>query len=122
MIIGRNKFPRRAVSAPRCFCALLLKKRSDVNFIMMLCNCYVCQAVKVLKALKHYIKTEQKDRVHTITHYQHVQRSNPVEAEAIFAYVADHLRVIDQRLTRALDMLHRLPKQEKKIRQHVGEQ
>jgi len=76
-------------------------------------------SMKVMKALKHYIKTEQKDRVHMITHYQRLQQSDPVEAEAIFSYVADHLRVIDQRLTQALDMLNRLPKQEKKIRAHI---
>lgn len=73
-----------------------------------------------MRALKQYIKAEQKDRTHTLSHYKRVEESDPIEAEAIFSYIADHLRVIDERLTQALGMLHRLPKLEKKIRQHVG--
>lgn len=68
----------------------------------------------------HYIKTEQKDRVHTINHYQHIQESDPVEAESIRSDVADHLRGTDQRVTKAVDMLGQLPKYEKKIRTQIG--
>lgn len=68
----------------------------------------------------HYIKTEQKDRIHTINHYQHIQESDPVEAESIRSDIADHLRGTDQRVTEAIDMLGRLPKYEKKIRTQIG--
>jgi len=68
----------------------------------------------------HYIKTEQKDRIHTINHYQHVQESDPVEAESIRSDIADHLRGTDQRVTQAIDMLDQLPKYEKKIRAQIG--
>lgn len=78
------------------------------------------QATRVLKSLMHYIKTEQKDRIHTINHYQHVQESDPVEAESIRSDIADHLRGTDQRVTQAIDMLDQLPKYEKKIRAQIG--
>ena len=76
----------------------------------------------MLKTLKRYIKVEQKDRANVIGHYQNIRRNDPAEAEAIFSYVDNHMRVIDQRLTQALDMLVRVPKHEKKIRQHIRKQ
>lgn len=78
------------------------------------------QATQVLKSLMQYVKTEQKDRIHAINHYQHVEESDPVEAESIRTNVAEHLREIDQRVTKAIDLLGRLPKYEKKIRTQIG--
>jgi len=79
------------------------------------------QATKVLNALVQYVKAEQKDRVHTINHYERVEESDPIEAESQRASVAAHLRGIDERVTQAIEMLSRLPKYEKKIRQQIGE-
>jgi hypothetical protein len=76
-------------------------------------------ATHVLTALMQYVKAEQKDRVHTINHYEHVEESDPVEAESQRSTVAAHLRGIDERVTQAIDMLSRLPKYEKKIRAQI---
>ena len=86
---------------------------------LVLCSMCV-QATKVLNALVQYVKAEQKDRVHTINHYERVEESDPVEAESQRASVATHLRGIDERVTQAIEMLSRLPKYEKKIRQQIG--
>jgi len=78
--------------------------------------------------INHYEHVEQsdpveaqKDRVHTINHYEHVEQSDPVEAEAQRSTVAAHLRAIDERVTQAIDMLTRLPRFQRKIRAQIGQ-
>ena len=79
------------------------------------------QASRVMTSLLQYVKAEQKDRVHTISHYEHVEQSDPVQAESQRATVAAHLRGIDERVTQAIDMLARLPRFQRKIRAQIGE-
>ena len=64
------------------------------------------QASRVMTSLLQYVKAEQKDRVHTISHYKHVEESDPVEAETQRSTVAAHLRGIDERVTQALSLIH----------------
>ena len=73
-----------------------------------------------MTSLLQYVKAEQKDRVHAINHYEHVEESDPVEAESQRATVAAHLRGIDERVTQAIDMLARLPRFQRKIRGQIG--
>ena len=73
-----------------------------------------------MTALLQYVKAEQKDRVHTISHYEHVEQDDPVDAEAQRSTVAAHLRGIDERVTQAIDMLARLPRFQRKIRAQIG--
>ena len=45
-------------------------------------------ATQILKALKHYIKTEKKDELHVMNHFKHVhdtdpQREGPQREQAI---------------------------------------
>ena len=75
----------------------------------------------MMTSLLQYVKAEQKDRVHTINHYQHVEDSDPVEAESQRSSVAAHLRGIDERVTQAIDMLARLPRFQRKIRDQIGQ-
>lgn len=74
-----------------------------------------------MTSLLQYVKAEQKDRVHTINRYEHVEESDPVEAEAQRSTVAAHLRGIDERVTQAIDMLARLPRFQRKIRAQIGQ-
>lgn len=76
-------------------------------------------ASRVMTSLLQYVKAEQKDRVHTISHYEHVEQSDPVDAESQRSTVAAHLRGIDERVTQAIDMLARLPRFQKKIRAQI---
>jgi len=82
---------------------------------------YGGQASVVMTALLQYVKAEQKDRVHTINHYEHVEQADPVEAETQRSTVAAHLRGIDERVTQAIDMLARLPRFQRKIRTQIGQ-
>ena len=79
------------------------------------------QASRVMTSLLQYVKAEQKDRVHTINHYEHVEESDPVEAESQRSTVAAHLRGIDERVTQAIEMLARLPRFQRKIRAQIGQ-
>ena len=81
----------------------------------------VFQAAYVLKALKHYIKAEQKDRLHTVNHYKHEADTDSKEALSLRPQTLNHLRIIDQRVQQAVDMLNRVPKIEKKVRTQIGE-
>ncbi len=73
-----------------------------------------------MKALQHYIKTEQKDRLHTINHFKHIKEVDPAQAETLREQNLDHLDLIDARIQQAVDMLSRVPKYEKKIRSQIG--
>ena len=44
--------------------------------------CVLCpQPERVLQALKRYMAAEQKDRRHTLRHYQHIEAVDPQKAE-----------------------------------------
>uniref|UniRef100_A0A8C5WJS9 Amyloid beta like protein 1 n=1 Tax=Leptobrachium leishanense TaxID=445787 RepID=A0A8C5WJS9_9ANUR len=64
---------------------------------------------RVLLALKHYIRAEQRDQRHTIRHYQHVSSAEPDRAETIQFQVLTHLRVIEERVNQSLSLLYRNP-------------
>jgi len=77
------------------------------------------QSANILKALKHYIKTEQKDRLHTVNHFEHLRDTAPAEAERIRQQTLDHLAIIDQRIQQAIQMLNRVPDFAKKIQLQI---
>ena len=78
------------------------------------------QAAQILKSLQHYIKTEQKDRMHTVNHFKHLRDTDPAEAETIRQQTQDHLAIIDQRIQQSIEMLNRVPNYADKIRIQVG--
>ena len=78
------------------------------------------QAAQILKALQHYIKTEQKDRMHTINHFKHLRDTDPAEAESVRQQTEDHLAIIDQRIQQSIEMLNRVPNFAKKIKVQIG--
>jgi len=74
---------------------------------------------EILKALKQYVKALQKDRLHTVNRFKHLEEIDPEEALTTRRQTADHLRVIDQHLSDALTMLDRLPRIKNKIMQEI---
>ncbi len=74
-----------------------------------------------MKKLEHYIKKEQKDRMHSINHFKHLHDTDPAEAERIRRQTLDHLAIIDQRIQQSLEMLNRVPEFAKKIQAQAGE-
>lgn len=78
------------------------------------------QASKVLGYLKLYIRTEEKDRLHTVNMYEHRRDTDPTEALRIRDSLIRHLKLIDDRIADAVDMLKRVPELDKKIRPEIG--
>uniref|UniRef100_A0A8C6U8F4 Amyloid-beta A4 protein n=1 Tax=Neogobius melanostomus TaxID=47308 RepID=A0A8C6U8F4_9GOBI len=64
---------------------------------------------QVLSLLKKYIRAEQKDRQHTLKHYEHVRTVDPKKAAQIQPQVLTHLRVIDERMNQSLGLLYKVP-------------
>lgn len=70
--------------------------------------------------MKQYIRTEEKDRLHTVNMYEHRRDTDPEEALRIRDSLVNHLKLIDDRIVDAIDMLKRVPDLEKKIRPEIG--
>ncbi|KAJ8013439.1 hypothetical protein DPEC_G00053270 [Dallia pectoralis] len=64
---------------------------------------------QVLGLLKKYIRAEQKDRQHTLKHYEHIRMVEPKKAAQIRPQVMTHLRVIDGRMNQSLGLLYKVP-------------
>ena len=80
----------------------------------------ILQTSKVLSYLKQYIRTEEKDRLHTVNHYEHMRDTDPEEAIRIRTSVQNHLKLITKRIEQAIEMLKRHPDMEKKIKPEIG--
>lgn len=89
--------------------------------LAVLCNfrC-LCQASVLLHALRLYVRAEEKDRTHTINHYEHMRDTDPEEARTIRPKTIEHIDLIDKRLNQSLEMLHNYPDLEKKVRPQIG--
>uniref|UniRef100_A0AAQ4PC57 Amyloid beta like protein 1 n=1 Tax=Gasterosteus aculeatus aculeatus TaxID=481459 RepID=A0AAQ4PC57_GASAC len=67
------------------------------------------QPDRVLQALKRYMAAEQKDRRHTLRHYQHIVAVDPQKAEQMKFQVYTHLHVIEERMNQSLALLYKDP-------------
>ncbi|XP_029958024.1 amyloid-like protein 1 isoform X2 [Salarias fasciatus] len=67
------------------------------------------QPERVLQALKRYMAAEQKDRRHTLRHYQHIVAVDPQKAEQMKFQVYTHLHVIEERMNQSLAPLYKDP-------------
>uniref|UniRef100_A0A3B4C7D5 Amyloid beta (A4) precursor-like protein 2 n=1 Tax=Pygocentrus nattereri TaxID=42514 RepID=A0A3B4C7D5_PYGNA len=73
------------------------------------------------KALKRYVRAENKDRQHTIRHYQHVLSVDPEKATQMKSQVMTHLRVIEERMNQSLSLLYKVPYVADEIQGEIGE-
>ncbi|XP_067909862.1 amyloid-like protein 2 isoform X1 [Heterodontus francisci] len=64
---------------------------------------------RILQALKRYVRAEQKDRQHTLRHYQHVTAVDPEKAAQMKSQVVTHLHVIEERMNQSLSLLYQVP-------------
>uniref|UniRef100_A0A7N8YDR4 Amyloid-beta A4 protein n=1 Tax=Mastacembelus armatus TaxID=205130 RepID=A0A7N8YDR4_9TELE len=76
---------------------------------------------QVLSLMKKYIRAEQKDRQHTLKHYEHVHTVDPKKAAQIRPQVLTHLRVIDERMNQSLGLLYKVPSVANEIQKQVVE-
>ncbi|XP_077472628.1 amyloid beta (A4) precursor protein a isoform X2 [Stigmatopora argus] len=63
----------------------------------------------VFGLLKKYVRAEQKDRQHTLKHFEHVRMVDPKKAAQIRPQVLTHLRVIEERMNQSLGLLYKVP-------------
>uniref|UniRef100_A0A3Q2CMV9 Amyloid-beta A4 protein n=2 Tax=Cyprinodon variegatus TaxID=28743 RepID=A0A3Q2CMV9_CYPVA len=75
---------------------------------------------QVLSLLKKYVRAEQKDRQHTLKHYEHVRTVDPKKAAQIRPQVLTHLRVIDERMNQSLGLLYKVPSVANEIQKQVA--
>ncbi|XP_055501203.1 amyloid-beta precursor protein-like isoform X5 [Leucoraja erinacea] len=75
----------------------------------------------VLNALKKYSRAEQKDRQHTLKHFDHVRVVDPEKAAQIKSQVMTHLHVIDERMNQSLSLLYKVPSVAEEIQDEVDE-
>ncbi|MED6286227.1 hypothetical protein CHARACLAT_003676 [Characodon lateralis] len=75
---------------------------------------------QVLSLLKKYVRAEQKDRQHTLKHYEHVRTVDPKKAAQIRLQVLTHLRVIDERMNQSLGRLYKVPSVANEIQKQVA--
>uniref|UniRef100_A0A3P8UPF8 Amyloid-beta A4 protein n=1 Tax=Cynoglossus semilaevis TaxID=244447 RepID=A0A3P8UPF8_CYNSE len=77
------------------------------------------RARQVLSLLKKYVRAEQKDRQHTLKHYEHVRTVDPKKAAQIRPQVLTHLQVIDERMNQSLGLLYKVPSVANQIQNQV---
>ncbi|TKS66326.1 Amyloid beta A4 protein ABPP [Collichthys lucidus] len=75
----------------------------------------------VFSLLKKYLRAEQKDRQHTLKHFEHVRMVDPKKAAQIRPQVLTHLRVIEERMNQSLGLLYKVPGLADDIQDQVGE-
>ncbi|XP_025784207.1 amyloid-like protein 2 isoform X6 [Puma concolor] len=75
---------------------------------------------RVLQALRRYVRAENKDRLHTIRHYQHVLAVDPEKAAQMKSQVMTHLHVIEERRNQSLSLLYKVPYVAQEIQEEIG--
>ncbi|XP_053547135.1 amyloid beta precursor like protein 2 [Bombina bombina] len=76
---------------------------------------------RILQALKRYVKAENKDKQHTIRHYQHVLDLDPEKAAQMKSQVMTHLHVIEERMNQSLSLLYKVPYVADEIQDEIDE-
>ncbi|XP_073711394.1 amyloid beta (A4) precursor protein b isoform X3 [Misgurnus anguillicaudatus] len=75
---------------------------------------------QILNLLKKYIRAEQKDRQHTLKHFEHVREVDPKKASQIRPFVMTHLRVIEERMNQSVSYLSKVPQVANEIQDQVA--
>lgn len=75
---------------------------------------------QILNLLKKYIRAEQKDRQHTLKHFEHVREVDPKKASQIRPFVMTHLRVIEERMNQSVSYLSKVPQVATEIQDQVA--
>ncbi|XP_038236381.1 amyloid-like protein 2 isoform X2 [Dermochelys coriacea] len=76
---------------------------------------------RILQALKRYVRAENKDRLHTVRHYQHVLAVDPEKATQMKSQVMTHLHVIEERMNQSLSLLYKVPYVAEEIQDEIDE-
>ncbi|XP_076857665.1 amyloid beta (A4) precursor protein b isoform X3 [Brachyhypopomus gauderio] len=74
---------------------------------------------QVFGLFKKYVRAEQKDRQHTLKHFEHVRMVDPKKAAQIRPQMLAHLRAIEERLNESLASLYTVPQVATEIQDQV---
>ncbi|KAJ8283098.1 hypothetical protein COCON_G00056170 [Conger conger] len=74
----------------------------------------------VFTLLKKYVRAEQRDRQHTLKHFEHVRMVDP-KGHSDPPQVLTHLRVIEERMNQSLGLLYKVPGVAEQIQDQVEE-
>ncbi|KAK3569346.1 hypothetical protein QTP86_026802 [Hemibagrus guttatus] len=75
---------------------------------------------QVFDLFKKYVRAEQKDRQHTLKHFEHIRMVDPKKAAQIRPQVLAHLRVIEERLNESVAYLYKVPRVSSEIQGQVA--
>ena len=75
---SHGEVPKKNAGKPRSVFVPAVRSFTVVHLCLILSS---PQPERVLQALKRYMAAEQKDRRHTLTHYQHIVAVDPQKAE-----------------------------------------
>ncbi|XP_063812451.1 amyloid-beta precursor protein isoform X3 [Pseudophryne corroboree] len=75
----------------------------------------------VFNMLRKYVRAEQKDRQHTLKHFEHVRMVDPKKAAQIRSQVMTRLRVINERMNQSFSLLYKVPAVAEEIQDEVDE-
>ncbi|XP_053307558.1 amyloid beta precursor like protein 2 isoform X2 [Spea bombifrons] len=76
---------------------------------------------RILQALKRYVRAENKDKLHTVRHYEHVLVVDPEKAAQMRSQVMTHLHVIEERMNQSLSLLYKIPYVADEIQDEIDE-
>jgi hypothetical protein len=111
-----------AVHEQRVHAKLNSKKRDAIEDYMEALTEPNPDASDILKTLIRYVKAEEKDRLHSVNHFLHLQTTGtPEELDVARQQTIQHLDIVDERIKEAINMLARVPTLEKKIRTQIEE-
>ncbi|XP_077314008.1 amyloid beta precursor like protein 2 isoform X5 [Lithobates pipiens] len=88
---------------------------------VMLTSLDLLQPHRILQALKKYVRAENKDKLHTIRHYEHVLTVDPEKAAQMKSQVMTHLHVIEERMNQSLSLLYKVPYVAEQIQDEIDE-
>jgi len=98
------------------------KKRETMNAFIEAMKANPIKVEAITRALEAYIRSEEKDRIHSINHFEHIRETDAEQANRILPQTQEHLRIIDQRVNQSLTLLKKLPVEvEKKILLQIKE-
>uniref|UniRef100_A0A8C9TPL3 Amyloid beta like protein 2 n=1 Tax=Scleropages formosus TaxID=113540 RepID=A0A8C9TPL3_SCLFO len=76
---------------------------------------------RILQAMRRYVRAENKDRQHTIRHFQHVMAVDPEKAAQMNSQVMTHLRFVEERMNQSVSMVYKVPYVAEKIQDEIDE-
>ncbi|KAL4647700.1 amyloid-like protein 2 isoform X1 [Arapaima gigas] len=77
--------------------------------------------LQILQAMQRYVHTENKDRQHTIHHFQHVMAVDPEKAAQMKHQVMTHLHFVEERMNQSVSMVYKVPYVAEEIQDEIDE-